>query len=184
MQRRAGFLLGATAAALSLAATTAFAQQAAVERLDRLFERIDLDASGTLTAVEVRAAAAARFGTLDLDGDGVVTWRERRESRRNRLEELFERADTNRDGLVDIEELQEMAKRRARRRLARLDADGNGMLSLDELQNGRFPYIAEADRGVMTLADLEARMMALFSRADADRDGIVTLDEVSRGAER
>ena len=186
MKRRTCLLAGAVAAML-LPGADALAQQGyGFLRLDRLFEQIDLDASGTLTAQEMRAAAAARFNALDLDGDGTVSLRERRESRDNRLRIRFDRADANRDGALDLDELEEVARQRARRRLLRLDADGNGMLSLEELQAIPFPYTPGPVAGgaTLTLPELDARMMEMFRAADEDGDGIVTLREAMDGAGR
>jgi len=186
MKRSTGFL-GCIAAITLFAAGNALADQTgSVERLDRLFEQIDLDASGTLTVREMRAAAAARFDALDLDGDGQVTMSERRESRGNRLRIRFDRADTDRSGTLDLEEMQEVAKQRARRRLARLDMNGDGMLSLDELRKGRLGRESRPGFGseILTLPELDARMMTMFRNADTDGDGIVTLREATRGAGR
>ena len=179
--------IGAVAVATLLSSGIALSQQSVgPERLDRLFEQFDLDASGTLTVQEVRAAAAARFNALDLDGDGTVTTREREASRENRLKIRFSRADRDGSGTLDVEEMQEVAKLRARRRHARLDTDGDGVLSLDELLQGVGSFGAMRDFGpaTLTLPDLEARMMALFREADANGDGIVTLREAMDGADR
>ena len=184
MKRTTG-ILGCIAAITLFAAGNSFAEQpGSIERLDRLFEQIDLDASGTLTVQEMRAAAAARFNALDLDGDGKVTMSERHSSRDNRLKIRFDRADTDGSGTLDIGEMQEVAKQRARRRLARLDMNGDGMLSLDELQKGRRGQGNEAGFGAetLTLPKLDARMMAMFRNADADGDGVVTLQEATIGA--
>ncbi len=184
MKRTIGFL-GCVAAITLLAAGNALAEQSgSAQRLDRLFEQIDLDASGTLTVQEMRAAAAARFNALDLNGDGKVTTGERHKSRGNRLKIRFDRADTDRSGTLDINEMQEVAKQRARRRLARLDMNGDGMLSLDELQIGRLGQGPGTGFGpeTLTLPQLDARMMAMFRDADADGDGVVTLQEATNGA--
>ena len=153
-----------------------------IDRLDRLFEQIDLDASGTLTKGEMRKAAAARFNALDIDGDGRVSTDERGNSQGNRLAIRFDRADTDNSGTLDIREMEEVAKLRTRRRLAHLDTDGDGVLSLDELHGGvqRFRETKGAGPNSMTLADLDARMMAVFERADTDGNGIVTVQEAAR----
>ncbi len=180
-------LLGCIAAITLLAAGNTFAKQGnSAQRLDRLFEQIDLDASGTLTVQEIRAAAAARFNALDLNGDGKVTTGERNKSRDNRLKIRFDRADADKSGTLDISEMQEVAKQRARRRLARLDMNGDGMLSLDELQKGRSGRGPDSGFGseTLTLQELDAQMMAMFRDADANGDGIVTLQEATNGAGR
>lgn len=186
MRRTAGFLGTIVVATLLSSGISMAQQQIGMDRLDRLFEQIDLDASGTLTVAEMRAAAAARFNALDLDGDGTVSQRERNESGGNRLAIRFKRADTDRNGTLDIHEMQEVAKQRAHRRLGRLDTDGDGVLSLEELQQGQRQFMSTAQSGMqaMTLPQLDARMMDLFRRADTDGDGIVTLREAMNGAGR
>ncbi len=184
MRRTAGFL-GCMASLAMLVAGNAFAEQRGSEnRLTKLFEQIDLDASGTLTVREMRDAAAARFNALDLNGDGRVTADERHQSRNNRLKIRFSRADADHNGMLDLHEMQEVAKQRARRRLARLDMNGDGMLSLDELQKGRHSNspLAGSEPETLTLPMLDARMMTMFRNADADGDGIVTLREAMDGA--
>jgi Ca2+-binding EF-hand superfamily protein len=182
MNKTRPVLAGITAIAM-LASQVALAdQQVGVERLDQLFDQIDLDASGTLTKDEMRRAAATRFNALDMNGDGRVSAEERANSRSNRLAIRFRRADTDGNGVLDIREIEEVAKMRARRRLARLDTSGDGMLSLDEMQTGMEERRRARSAGPrsMTLADLDARMMALFVRADVDGNGIVTLQEAGR----
>jgi len=186
MRRTAGFL-GTIAVATLLSSGISIAQQGVgADRLDRLFQQIDLDASGTLTVQEMRAAAAARFNALDINGDGRVTPQERQNSRGNRLKIGFDRADRDRNGTLDINEMQEVAKQRAHRRLARLDTNGDGMLSLEELQQeqGAPRPSPEIGAQVMTLPQLDATMMAMFRRADADGNGIVTLQEAMNGSGR
>ena len=183
--KRMTTILVAMMAAMALGGGNSFADQkvttGAPERLDRIFDQVDLDGSGTITVAEMRAAAAARFNALDIDGDGRVTAEERGESRDNRLGIRFRRADTDGNGALDRMEMEEVAKLRVRRRLARLDMDGDGMLSLDELREGQRRKRARiANVGVMTLPDLDARMMALFTRADANGDRVVTAEEARK----
>ncbi len=182
MKRTRPVLAGVTAIALFASQIALANQHDGFDRLDRLFEQIDLDASGTLTKDEMRRAAAARFNALDINGDGRVSADERGNSRANRLAIRFQRADTDGNGALDIREMEEVAKLRARRRLVRLDVNGDGMLSLDEIRTGmqRHRRAGGAGRSSMTLADLDARMMAMFDRADVDGNGIVTLQEAGR----
>jgi Ca2+-binding EF-hand superfamily protein len=182
MTRKTPFIAVTTAIAM-LASQIALADQHdGQDRLDRMFDQIDLDASGTLTRDEMRRAAAARFNALDMNGDGRVEAQERRNSRGNRLAIRFDRADTDDSGTLDIHEMEAVAKLRARRRLARLDSSGDGVLSLDELRSGMQGSTQAGGAGPssMTLADLDARMMVLFERADTDGNGVVTLQEASR----
>jgi len=186
MKKTTGFL-GTVIAITLLTGGIAVAQQGGnPDRLDHLFEQIDRDASGTLTMQEMRAAAAARFNALDINGDGIVEKHERKQSRNNRLKIRFERADRDNSGTLDVSEMQEVAKQRARRRLARLDINGDGMLSLEELQQGRTQRgnVPDTAEQTLTLPQLDARMTAMFRQADTDGDGIVTLQEAMVGAGR
>lgn len=186
--KKPAVFLGMITAGWLLSGGISFAQQSiGLDRLDRLFEQIDLDASGTLTVQEMRAAAAARFNALDMNGDGTVSRQERNESGSQRLSIGFKRADTDGNGTLDIHEMQEVAKQRTHRRMGRLDTDGDGMLSLQEVKRGQVPYSAgsgAAGPDSMTLPMLDAQMMALFQRADLDGNGIVTWHEAQSGANR
>ncbi len=185
MKRTTPVLASITAIALfasQIALADQHRGQNGIDRLDRLFEQIDLDASGTLTKDEMRKAAATRFNALDMNGDGRVSADERGSSRSNRLSIRFKRADTDKNGTLDLAEMEAVAKMRAQRRLVRLDTDGDGALSLDELRSGmqRFRETEGVGLRSMTLADLDARMMAVFERADTNGDGIVTVQEAAR----
>jgi Ca2+-binding EF-hand superfamily protein len=111
---------------------------------------------------------------------------------------MFARRDADRDGFLAHSEL----GARAGERLARLDADRDGRLSRAELAAPRqvSPELRaqrQAERraqrlaggrrdndGVVTRAEMQARVAARFARLDVNRDGFVTRDErrTARGA--
>lgn len=103
----------------------------------QMFEQADFNADGVLTAEEARAAALAKFASLDSNGDGSISREERQAQREGRKAERFASLDTNGDGALSIEEIAARAGERAQRRFARLDANGDGALTQDELSNGR-----------------------------------------------
>jgi len=83
----------------------------------------------------------------------------------------------NGDGGVTRAEMEAAMMARVSRRFERLDADGNGIVTAAEAQNAR--KRRGAQRGPMTLQDLDARVMRMFDRADRNRDGLITRDEAS-----
>ena len=152
------------------------------------FARNDLNRDGQLTRDERKAARQ-------------TTRAQRVERRGERQNAVFARRDANRDGVL----AQAEARRRLQARFAQLDANRDGGLTQAELQAGRQAIRTEnrADRqamraekraarqaqraagargdGVLTLAEMQARVSARFARLDANRDGFVTRDE-RRGA--
>ncbi|MEL7000981.1 MAG: calcium sensor EFh, partial [Pseudomonadota bacterium] len=73
---------------------------------ERMFERIDTDADGRITAAESRAFREARFQRLDVDEDGAVTLDEmkamkRQRASQDRMSRRFARADTNGNGAIE-----------------------------------------------------------------------------------
>jgi Ca2+-binding EF-hand superfamily protein len=177
-------ILGAGLAALLAAA--AQAQPAPAAR----------GADGRVSLAEMQARAVARFQRADLDRDGRLTAEERRADRAQHREQHREQhraqrrerggrhglagADADRDGFLSLAEMQA----RTAARFQRLDADRDGRLSPAELQAGRSLQRAHrrggeragAD-GVVTLAEVQARVRARFERLDVNRDGFVTRDE-------
>ncbi|WP_265587868.1 EF-hand domain-containing protein [Sphingomicrobium arenosum] len=117
---------------------------------------------GDITLADVEARSAEHFAKLDADGNGLVTSAEmdaareaRHERRAERMEQRGERAKQH------MERRGEHRGQRHEQRFARMDGNGDGALSLAEFQ---------------------ARPLAMFERADADKNGILT--EAERAAAR
>jgi Ca2+-binding EF-hand superfamily protein len=119
-----------------LAAGSAYAQM-----------RGDSDGDGAISLAEFQAvraqAAAERFASLDVDGDGRLTREEMRERRGEALERMrarVEEIDLDGDGAWSFAELQAVRPQLTPDLFNRLDSDGNGLISEDErpLRRGRF----------------------------------------------
>jgi len=195
--------------ALMLGAAFAAALGGAASAQDgRTTSRADRDGDQRISLAEMQGVAAARFAALDADRDGRLTRDERRAGRQSlraertarraeRMNAAFVRGDANRDGVL----AQAEAPRRLQARFGRFDADRDGALTPAELQAGRRamqsdarasrqaarqaartnrPAEARGD-GVVTLAEMQARVSARFARLDANRDGFVTRDERRTG---
>lgn len=170
----------ATAVALSLAATAAFAQAPARTP-------VDADRDGRITRAEAAAQPrlAERFDTLDANRDGVIDSGERpRRGPRGgqggmqkidtdqdgriaraeaaghpRLAERFDTLDANRDGYLDAGERPRRGEGGKRGGMARLDTNQDGRLSAAEVSG--HPKLAER-----------------FAAIDANRDGTLTREEM------
>ena len=121
--------------------------------IERMFEEVDANADGKITAAEMEAAAAARFGVADTDGDGFLSPEEVAAQAQKRMEErdakrgermqerqtrMFERLDENEDGKLSLEEMAARGEGRGfDRMLERLDTDGDGAISKAEAEEAR-----------------------------------------------
>ncbi len=121
------------AGALLLAATGAFAKDG--NRAEAIFQRLDTNGDGAISARESEAFRDERFAKMDADGDGTVTMAELTEAGRQRQAERsakrFERMDTNGDGAIQKTEFEEVAAKR----FERLDANGDGAVTLEEIRD-------------------------------------------------
>jgi Ca2+-binding EF-hand superfamily protein len=138
-----------------------------------LFERLDADRDGRVTAREADSASLALFAELDADADGLVPVSEAVRGatawRRQRFDARFRQLDRNGDARLDRLELE-----LPERRFVALDRDGSGSLSSEELSAhllGRRSARREST-------------LSAFRRADADADGRVTQAESLAEARR
>lgn len=143
-----------------LAATAAIALPAAVSAQGHPHRGMQ----GDMTLDQVRTQSAERFSRLDTDGNGLVTRAEMDAMKAQRAEQRAERmAQMSAERRERIENRMERRQARAgergergAKRWERMDANGDGAISLAEFQ---------------------ARPLAMFQRADADGNGIVTQAE-------
>lgn len=196
---------------LMLGAAMALALSGAAAAQDRPAGRVDRNADRQVSLAEMQAMAAQRFARSDADRDGQLTAEERRAARQTvraerqrhraeRMAAVFSRRDADRNGVLSQAE----APRRLQANFAALDANRDGGLSLAELQARRGamtrqdrPKLSPEERaaraarltggdGVVTRAEMQARVSARFARLDADRNGFVTREErrAARAARR
>ncbi len=160
------------------------------ERGDFSGRLLKLDANSDLAVSvdEYLSRRSARFGKLDIDGNGALDPSEvgagAEERSMKRFEQLMQRADLNKDSKITREELDKVPSARAaadgkaqspgrggERRAARLakmfetfDRNGDGVVELTEFDAARAERTDYAKRRAMHVND-------------KDRDGKVTLQE-------
>ena len=116
-------------AVLALASGAALAND---NRGGRMFDRVDADKDGRISAAEARAFGDQRFQKMDVDGSGTVTLAEMeaavRKRQSQRLAKRFENLDVNGDGVVVRAEFDEIGAKR----FARMDRNSDGAVTRDE----------------------------------------------------
>jgi calcium-dependent protein kinase len=128
--------------------------------LRNLFESIDADKSGTITAQELKEAlgrkgtklkeedAAKLLSMIDVDANGTIEYDEflaatlsqHQLEKEDNLRAAFKHFDTNGDGIISMEELNnaigsggmQVSKEEIDQVLAEVDKDGNGEIDYDE----------------------------------------------------
>ncbi|MFT3811546.1 MAG: EF-hand domain-containing protein [Micropepsaceae bacterium] len=90
-----------------------------------MFERLDADKDGKVTAEEARAGGSRLIDRADRNGDGVITPDE--------APRLFERIDADGDGRITAEEFAAISAAR----VMRADADGDGVVTKAEADAAR-----------------------------------------------
>lgn len=107
--------------------------------IETMFERVDADGDGRITAEEIAAAESARVKTIDPDEDGRVARDDfiaaAVERARQMAERRFASADSDGDGFVDRAAFERGP--RLERMMDRMDADGDGVLTREEAENFR-----------------------------------------------
>ena len=88
------------------------------ERIERMFERFDLNKDGAIDRDEADTAMDP-FKRTDKDGDGKITLEELKAEAvaraTARAERMYERLDANDDGVIDADEMAKMKERRGHR---------------------------------------------------------------------
>ena len=111
----------------------------------QMFDQLDANGDGKVTAEEITAARSARFAAIDSNGDGQVSLKEvaalkdaMRTARGNMMAARrlngangFVAADTDGNGTISAEEFAAMPNRM----LDRFDADGDGAVTKDEIRD-------------------------------------------------
>jgi len=161
------------------ASTTAADVKAGVKIVKSVFQKIDANIDGKLTAIERQARLKEWFKELDANGDGKVSPDEFTGQR-------FVNIDVNKDGVVTMEEYLVLfvgkdAKADKTAACDKLDANGDNEVTAVEViayRKSVFKAIdADAD-GKATPNELKARTDKRFKSIDADKDGFVTVSEM------
>ena len=131
---------------------------------DVMFDQLDADADGKVTAEEIAAARQARVTGLDANSDGLIS-----------ASELAART---------MEGMQARADAMAARRIAAQDVDGDGMLSAAELATPPMP-VALFDRmdsdkdGAISQAEYDAAKDRMMDRRGDRRTVAMVAAEVT-----
>ena len=190
--------------ALAGASHAAMAQDSTVVEKSpaQLFDQLDKNSDGTLTAAEVGDAGKPAFERMlrvgDKDGNGELTREEflkgaepvkigpeapaagepAAERSRRAIRQMVERADTNGDGKVTLEELPEPMRERAK---PLFDRAGKTELTLEEFGRVMAAAMAQRPGGGAPGAGAPGGPGAFAERVkqwDANGDGKLTLPEV------
>lgn len=131
----------------------------------KMFDFLDADKDGFITAGESQKAAQERFGKLDTNKDGKIS-KEEFEANRPQPPESPK-------GARNPDRMERMMKWRDHR-FETLDADKDGFLSPDELSARGKKAQTEADTdkdGKVSRAEFEARKAKIREEMRANRDG-------------
>ena len=161
------------------ASTTAKDVKAGVKIVKSVFQKIDANIDGKLTAEERQARLKEWFKELDANGDGKVSPDEF-------IGQRFVNIDVNKDGSVTMEEYVVffVGKDAAADKTAacdKLDANGDNEVSGVEVIAYRKSVFAAMDAngdGKVTPDEMKAGADKQFKSRDANNDGFVTVEEM------
>lgn len=145
-------------------------REAAQERATTMFERLDINSDGTLSAEDRAAAQQARFDRIDADGNGSIDPAEFAAIREQRGERRAERRA----------ERGANAGAREGMRGQRGDRMAGGQGRMGRRGQGHERMIARADSdndGTVTQAEFLNTALTRFDSADANSDGTLTREE-------
>ena len=135
-------LVASVAIVAGAGVTTAYAQDRGDHGPAPTFEELDVDGSGEITAEDLEALRANRFGEIDANGDGSVSEAEFMAHATARAEEraagMFARLDADGDGQLSRDVLESRQGRgMGQRLLTRFDADNSGGVSAEEFETAK-----------------------------------------------
>jgi Ca2+-binding EF-hand superfamily protein len=102
---------------------------AAADQTAQGFKSWDTDNDGSIDLTEAKAAAEAKFASLDPDGDGLLDKKEAAAAKVSAGS--FAKADSDKDGTIDKTEYMDLVTKR----FQAADADHDGTVSKSELHS-------------------------------------------------
>ncbi len=145
-------------------------REAAEQRANAMFARLDVNEDGQLNTADREARQQQRFDRIDANGDGAITPDElsamREQRREHRAEHRAERHAARAEGG------DHMARGEGRR--------GHGMRGRHHRRGGGMAMLAQADAnsdGAVSQAEFTSAALARFDAADANGDGTLSREE-------
>jgi len=187
MKLRTLAILAAAAVAVPVAASAEAPASRKDARVNRIFDRLDLNKDGKITRAELKEYREAQFKAADADGNGTINSIEMaafiKARMGERLNARFAALDTDKNGKITLDEMRARKSarksagksaskgRRGKRRGLRgryafwyMDRDHDGAISKEE-----FTRVAER-RGYR-------RVAIRFARLDDNRNGLISKEE-------
>ena len=110
---------------------------------DQIIERLDSDASGSITEDEAKGFVAKYFERIDANSDGEISEVELLQVRENRGQKPkqgradIKAADSDQNGAISIDEAGDAGLEKVVENFDRIDADGDGEISKEEMHQLR-----------------------------------------------
>lgn len=166
-----------------------------VSEANQRFIKTDTNSDGMITEAEREVAKSTRqterqseqFTRLDANGDGFISQDEFAQAASDRKAKRHERRDLNGDGTVDKADRQAMRRKfKDARKDRRMERSGENLNPDDIAQRrGRKQLSPDANQdGVVTRAEHDAAVEALFTTLDANGDGFLEKGEARRKKDR
>lgn len=156
-----------------------FEAAAPMARIRALAEQapLDRDAFAAEMAADAAARAARMFERMDADGDGLLSAEELAPRRPERAAAMFDRMDADGDGVISREEA-EAAQARWRERAERGPRHERAERGPRHESAERGPRHERGEGGPR--ADRGDRVERMFERMDLDGDGVITREEAEQ----
>ena len=110
---------------------------------NQIIERLDSDASGSITEDEAKGFVAKYFERIDANSDGEISEVELLQVRENRGQKPkqgradIKAADSDQNGAISIDEAGDAGLEKVVENFDRIDADGDGEISKEEMHQLR-----------------------------------------------
>jgi Ca2+-binding EF-hand superfamily protein len=165
----------------------AFGQDQPKEQKQSVFQRMDANGDGKVTADEYAALRKARFKNLDANGDGKVSKDEFQKGGMKAVDPDNDDAMTLDEYLIFFvgpenrdKKAEGTVKKDTKGIFAQSDLDGDGVLGVGEVVVFRAAEFKDMDAngdGKVTPEEFQALKEKQFKDLDADGDGLLTVEE-------